>query len=119
MRRSCLIYIEDILTSTNKILDYVGESSFEEFCKNEMRLEAIERNFMIIGEATKNIPDEIRHKYPFVQWQRVIDFRNVLAHEYFGINKKIMWTIIKEKLPHLKQNIQNVLEQERTWLTTT
>ncbi len=113
MRRNCLIYLEDILTSTTKILSYVGENTFEEFSKDEMRLEAIERNFMIIGEATKNIPDDIRQKYPFIQWQKVTDFRNVLAHEYFGINKKIMWTIIKEKLPHLKHDIQGIIEQEK------
>lgn len=78
-----------------------------------MRLEAIEWNFTIMGEAAKNIPNEIREKYPFVEWQKVTDFRNVLAHKYFGISKKILWSIIKEKLPTLQKDIQTILEQEK------
>ncbi len=113
MRRSYLLYLEDILTCTNKILNYVGDSTFEEVTKDEMRLEAIERNFTIMGEAARNIPQEIREKYPFVEWQKVSDFRNVLAHEYFGISKKIMWTIIKEKLPPLQKGIRTILEKEK------
>lgn len=113
MRRSYLLYLEDILTCTNKILNYVGDSSLEEVTKDEMRLEAIERNFTIMGEAARNIPQEIREKYHFVEWQKVSDFRNVLAHEYFGISKKIMWTIIKEKLPPLQKGIQTILEKEK------
>ncbi len=113
MRRSYLLYLEDILTCANKILSYAGESSFEEVIKDEMRLEAIERNFTIMGEAAKNIPNEIREKYPFVEWQKVGDFRNVLAHEYFGISKKILWSIIKEKLPALQKDIQTILEKEK------
>jgi len=112
MRRN-LLYLEDILTCTNKILSYVGNSSFDEVAKDEMRLEAIERNFTIMGEAVKNIPHDIREKYPFVEWQKVTDFRNVLAHEYFGISKKIMWTIIKDKLPPLQKDIQTILEKEK------
>jgi uncharacterized protein with HEPN domain len=113
MRRSYLLYLDDILTSTNKILSYVGESSFDEVMQDEMRLEAIERNFTIMGEAARNIPQEIKEKYPFVEWQKVSDFRNILAHENFGISKKIMWTIIKEKLPPLQKSIQTVLEKEK------
>ena len=113
MRRNYLLYLEDILTCTEKILKYVGDSSFDEVAKDEMRLEAIERNFTIMGEAAKNIPQEIKEKYSFVEWQKVTDFRNVLAHEYFGISKKIMWTIIKEKLPPLQKGIQTILEKEK------
>ena len=65
MRRSYLLYLDDILTSTNKILSYVGESSFDEVMQDEMRLEAIERNFTIMGEAARNIPQEIKEKYSF------------------------------------------------------
>lgn len=60
-------------------------------------MDAIVRNFEIIGEASSNIPTEIRDKYPFIKWRKISDFRNVLTHEYFGIDYEIMWEIIKKK----------------------
>ena len=113
MHRSYLLYLEDILTSTNKILKYSGNYSYEELLKDEMRIDAIIRNFEIIGEASSNIPQEIRDKYPFIEWRNISDFRNVLAHEYFGIDYEIMWEIIRDKLPELQRGIQTILEKER------
>src|SRR3990170_2721343 len=87
--------------------------SLEDLFVDEMKLDAIVRNFEIIGEAASNIPAEIRGKYPFVEWRKISDFRNVLAHEYFGINYKIMWDIIKNKLPALQKDIQTILKKEK------
>src|SRR3990172_10517576 len=112
MRREYNLYLEDILTSINKIKNYAGDSSYEALLADEMRLDAIVRNFEIIGEAASNIPAEIRDKYPAVEWRKISDFRNVLAHEYFGINYKIMWDIIKNKLPKLRQDIKTIIESE-------
>ena len=112
MRREYNLYLEDILTSINKIKNYAGDSSYEALLADEMRLDAIVRNFEIIGEAASNIPAEIRDKYPSVEWRKISDFRNVLAHEYFGINFKIMWDIIKNKLPKLMQDIKTRIESE-------
>ena len=114
MHRSHKLYLEDILTSINKIQNYVGDASYEALLADEMKLDAIVRNFEIIGEAAGNIPAEIRDKHPFVEWRKISDFRNVLAHEYFGINYKIMWDIIKNKLPKLLQDIKTTIECENT-----
>ncbi|MBI5047635.1 MAG: DUF86 domain-containing protein [Deltaproteobacteria bacterium] len=113
MRRNYIFYLEDILTSANKIQNYVGNASFEELIKDELKIDAIVRNFEIIGEASSNVPQEIHAKYPFVEWRKIADFRNVLAHEYFGINYKIMWDIIKNKLPALQKDIQTILKKEK------
>lgn len=113
MRRNYILYLEDILTSANKIQNYVGNASFEELIKDELKIDAIVRNFEIIGEASSNVPQEISAKYPFVEWRKIADFRNVLAHEYFGINYKIMWDIIKNKLPALQKDIQAILKKEK------
>ncbi len=103
MYRSYRLYLEDILASANKILTYVGDSSFEELLNDVMRIDAVIRNFEIIGEASSNVPDEIRVKYPSVEWRKISDFRNVLAHEYFGVDYEILWDIIKNKLPQLQK----------------
>lgn len=113
MRRNYLLYLEDILESATKIQNYVGNLSFEDLLKDKMRIDAIVRNFEIIGEASSKIPHEIRDKYPFVEWRKISDFRNVLAHEYFGIKYKIMWDIIKNKLPELERQIKSIIDQEQ------
>lgn len=113
MLRHHILYLEDILTSAKKIQDYVGNVSFEELIKDEMKIDAVVRNFEIIGEAANKIPQETRDKYSSIEWRKISDFRNVLAHEYFGINYKIMWDIIKNKLPALQKHIQTVLEKEK------
>ncbi|MDO9287781.1 MAG: DUF86 domain-containing protein [Thermodesulfovibrionales bacterium] len=87
--------------------------TFEELIKDKMRVDAIVRNFEIIGEASGKVPQEIRDKYPSVEWKRISDFRNVLAHEYFGIKYKIMWDIIKNKLPALETQIKTIIAQEQ------
>ena len=114
MHRGHKLYLEDILTSINKIQNYVDDISYEAILADEMKLDAIVRNFEIIGEAASKIPAEIRDKYPFVEWRKISDFRNVLAHEYFGINYNIMWDIIKNKLPKLLQDIKTTIECENT-----
>ncbi|MBF0472829.1 MAG: DUF86 domain-containing protein [Nitrospirae bacterium] len=110
MPRNYIMYLEDILKSSNKIIKYVGDASYDEFFVDEMRLEAITRNFEIIGIAASNIPQEIKEKYTFIDWRKIINFRNILAHEYFGIDYEVMWNIIKNNLPELIVDIKKILE---------
>ena len=112
MRRSYKLYLEDILTSANKIQKYASNSSYEVLINDEMRVDAIIRNFEIIGEVSSNIPQKVRDKYPFVEWRKISDFRNVLAHGYFGIDYEIMWEIIKNKLPDLQRNLKTIINSE-------
>ena len=114
MRRNYLLYLEDILESTDKIQNYVGDLSYEDILQDKMRIDAIVRNFEIIGEASGKIPQEVRDKFPSVEWRKISNFRNVLAHEYFGIKYKIMWDIIKNKLPQLEKQIKAIVEQEKS-----
>ena len=107
------IYLEDILLSISRIHEYIGEMEFAEFKRNYLVVDAVVRNFEIIGEASKNVPENIRRKYPFIPWKKMIGLRNLITHEYFGIDYEMIWTITKENLPQNKADIQIILEAER------
>lgn len=87
---------------------------FAEFKRNYLIVDAVVRNFEIIGEASKNIPERIRHKYPSVPWRKMIGLRNLISHEYFGVDYEMIWTITKENLPQNKIDIQMIVEAEKT-----
>lgn len=112
MPRTGKLYLDDILASAKKIQRYVGDSEFDDLIHDELKVDAIVRNFEIIGEASSKIQQDIKGKYPIVEWRKIADFRNILAHEYFGINYKIMWDIIKNKLPELKEIIEQIINEE-------
>lgn len=99
------VFIEDILVSIKKIQTYVESLSFEEFSHDEMRIDAVLRNLEIIGEAAGRIPPGVREKYPDIEWRKIVGLRNILIHEYSGVNLKIVWDIIENKLTPLKSEL--------------
>lgn len=109
-RRNCTIYIEDILESMDKIERYTKGLDFESFSANDMVVDAVLRNLEIIGEASRNIPEDIREKYPDIPWKRMIGLRNIAIHEYFGIDLGIIWEIISRNLPETKPKIKTMLQ---------
>ncbi len=114
MHRGYRLYLEDILTATVKIQQFIGTMSYEEFLHDDKTYDAVVRNFEIIGEASRNIPQEVKNNYSTVDWKKIYLFRNVLAHEYFGIDNKLLWDIIQNRLPKLRQEIGGVIEKEQT-----
>ena len=110
-KRDYRLYIDDIIEATNKIEKYVERLSFDEFSEDSKIIDATVRNFEIIGEATKNIPQKIRKKYPDIPWKKMARMRDKLIHEYFGVNKEVLWKTIKEDLPKVKPGIKRVLKK--------
>jgi len=106
------LFLEDILTAIEKIERYTKDLSFDRFSKNDMAVDAVVRNFEVIGEAVKNLPARVKGKYPYVEWKEATGFRNVLIHEYFGIDLEAVWDTIKNNIPAFKENILKVLESE-------
>ena len=105
------MFLEDILLSINRIAEYIGNYAFDEFRKDYKTVDAVIRNFEIIGEASKNVPLEVKEKYPNVPWAEMYLMRNKVTHEYFGIDYEIIWDIAKNHLPENKVQIQRILNQ--------
>jgi len=114
MQRDYRIYLKDILSSISKIDEYVGDFSFQDLIKDSMRVDAVVRNLEIIGEAAKHVPEDIRKKYSFVDWRKISALRDILIHEYFGVDFDILWDIVKNKIPILKNDVKKILELEKS-----
>jgi uncharacterized protein with HEPN domain len=112
-RRDYIFFIEDILICIEKIERYTSNISFEEFCGNDMVVDAIIRNFEIIGEAVKKIPEEIKKKYGDVEWKEAAGFRDVLIHDYFEIDLEAVWDTLRNNISSFKKQIVNVLKFEK------
>ena len=106
--RNVSLYINDILDSIRKIETYTGEKDFNQFRTDSLTVDAVIRNFEIIGEAANQIPKSFKDSYKEVEWKYLIDFRNVIIHEYFGINYEIIWDIIQNELQPLKCKISEL-----------
>jgi uncharacterized protein with HEPN domain len=83
--------------------------SFDEFSKDNRTIDAVIRNFEIIGEASNLLPDEIKDKYPQIDWHRIRGFRNRVVHDYFGVDLQIVWKITFDQIPGLISEIVRII----------
>ena len=109
-KRDVKLYVRDILEAIKAIEKFVEGMDFENFKEDDKTSSAVIRKFEIIGEATKNIPQSIKEKYPHIPWKEMAGFRDRLIHFYFGIKYDIVWDTIKLRLPELRNNIEKVLK---------
>ncbi|HBI00033.1 MAG TPA: hypothetical protein DDY18_00240 [Flavobacterium sp.] len=98
-KREPSFLIGDILESGQKILEYTDGLTFEEFLKDSRTVDAVIRNFEIIGEAANRLPEDFKDKYSNIDWHRIRGFRNRIVHDYFGIDYEIVWQIKETFLP--------------------
>ncbi|MBP7850926.1 MAG: DUF86 domain-containing protein [Lentimicrobiaceae bacterium] len=96
-----------------RIAEYIEGLLFDRFKKDYKTVDAVIRNFEIIGEAAKNIPVEIKDKYPEVPWAEMYLLRNKVSHEYFGIDYEIIWDVALNYLPENQKQIEGILELEK------
>ena len=113
-KRDVTLFVQDVFDCIEKINSYVfGMVNEKELKKDKKSYDAVMMNFIIIGEAVKNIFEQVRENHPQVEWKEIMAMRNILVHEYWGINEGVVWDSIKNDLPELKEilsRIQNNLE---------
>lgn len=113
MRRTSLHFLEDIREAVGNIRKYTAEMTYEEFLADRRTQDAVVRNFEIIGEATKNLPEDLKSRYPEVAWRQVAGLRDIMAHGYFRVDYETLWEIIETRIPGFKKDIARILREER------
>jgi uncharacterized protein with HEPN domain len=108
-----MLYLNDIAEAVASIRSYTSNMNYEKFSKDKMRIDAVVRNFEVIGEASKNINEDLKKKFPSTDWKAVAGFRDTLIHGYFGIDLEILWDIVINKIPPLKDEIDAIILYEK------
>jgi len=114
MYRPPIDFLRHILDECNFIVSVIGADSIkEDLLKDEILKRAIVRSLEIIGEATKKIPADIKLKWSGVPWKNIAGMRDKLIHDYMGVNYSIVWDVAKNIIPDLKQQIEEIIQEEK------
>lgn len=111
MKRNLTLFLNDIENYSSLILEFVSGLTYEDFSSDKKTILAVTRSLEIIGEAVRHIPNDFRKKYPDIEWKNIAGLRNVITHEYFGIDLPIIWNVIQNKLPYLANRIKEILNE--------
>jgi uncharacterized protein with HEPN domain len=107
-KRSPSLLISDIIDSSQKIMTYTEGLTYEQFVSDSRTVDAVIRNFEIIGEAANRLSEEFKDKYPEIEWHRIRGFRNRIVHDYSGIDFEIVWQIKENFLPEMLQKLRRL-----------
>lgn len=110
--RNWKMRITDILQCIAKIRRFTKGYSFDDFQGDDKTIDSVLRNLEIIGEAARHVPAEIRARYPELPWAEMLTMRNIVIHEYHGVNLSIIWQTVKEDLPALVSPLKRILQEE-------
>jgi uncharacterized protein with HEPN domain len=113
MSKEPLDYLKHILNESSFILSVIpGEMTKEEFLTSETLKRAVIRSLEVIGEAAKKIPADFKIKWDTIKWKNMAGMRDRLIHDYMGVNYSIVWDVIKNKIPELNKQIEEVIDNE-------
>jgi uncharacterized protein with HEPN domain len=109
--RDYKLYLEDILAAIESMEQFVAGMDFQTFQADDKTASAVVRKFEIIGEASKAVPEKIRETHANLPWKEMAGMRDKLIPSYFGVDQKLVWEAIKERLPQVKLAIQKILAE--------
>jgi len=105
-----LDYLEDIVEGAEKIERFTDDMAYEEFERDEKTVDAVLRNLEVIGEAAKNVPEDVRREYSEIPWAEMAGMRDKLIHGYATIELEIVWTTVQEDVPELVPALEAVMD---------
>jgi uncharacterized protein with HEPN domain len=106
-------YLDDILTALSDIEDFTRGLRYETFSEDKKTINAVIRSLEVLGEATKHIPTSFRQKHPGIPWSKMAGMRDVLIHDYMGVDLKTVWKVAQERLPELKNLLEKLISAKR------
>lgn len=104
-------YLRDIVDAAGKAERFVEDTDFEGFSANDEKIFAVIRALEVIGEAAKNVPEDLRQQYPHIPWRSMAGMRDVLIHQYFGVQLQRIWTTVQEDIPTVREAVAGVLAE--------
>lgn len=110
--RDYKLYLYDLKEAIDKVESFTEGLTSEEFAKDVKTVAAGTRNLQVIGEAAGHIPKRIKEKHRNIDWRGMVGMRNILVHEYFGVRLEIIWKTIRERLPELREQVEEILKEE-------
>lgn len=111
MPRNARMHLEDMVEAAEKVTAYAGDMTFDAFCADSKTRDAVIRNLEVIGEAAKNVTPDIRERFFDIEWKKIAGLRDMLIHEYFGVDVEIVWDIVQNKIPPLTKQLRTILSQ--------
>ena len=109
MKKDPRVFIDHILECIELIEDYLSDKTMDEFLASSQLQDAVIRRIEIIGEATKKLPQDFKEKYPDIPWREMSGMRDIIVHEYFGVDLKLTWRVAKKDIKELKLKLEQLI----------
>lgn len=105
------IRLQHVLDAIDMIHNYVIGADYNDFSTSSMMQDACIRQLQVIGEACGKVSDELKQNNPAIPWRQIVGLRIIVVHEYFGVDDKVIWDIIQNDLPALKQQVERIAQE--------